>query len=254
VITNLAIPTRTTFLDISSKISGGCPVMSVDYLGWPFIRVTRPPLLLRLLHHQRNASGPTGSLYLFAGNSKRRRRASEQILIDQLDEAGNHNAGDLHFGPDAYLYVSLGDEGNGDDSLNNSQRLDKDFFSGILRIDVDKRPGNLAPNVHPSSSATTASPSTILSSCHQFEWSHSQSCLRPDRILGHRLRNPWRTSFDPMTGRTLCGRCRPECAEEVDVIVKGGNYGWNYVKGKFQRPGSGAPPASFSAIESHSRL
>ena len=72
------------------------------------------------------------------------------ILIDQYDQSFIHNAGDLHFGQDGYLYVSLGDEGPGYDNNRNSQRIDKDFFSGILRIDVDNRPGNLLPNPHPA--------------------------------------------------------------------------------------------------------
>src|SRR5262249_2630692 len=76
--------------------------------------------------------------------------SSEQVLISQYDQAPNHNAGDLDFGLDGYLYASLGDEGGGNDSYNNSQRIDKDFFSGILRLDVDQRVGSRQPNPHPS--------------------------------------------------------------------------------------------------------
>ena len=76
---------------------------------------------------------------------------SEVLLITQLDEdVDHHNAGDLHFGPDGYLYVSLGDEGGADGDYGNTQRIDKDFFSGILRIDVDQRAGSLPSNPHPA--------------------------------------------------------------------------------------------------------
>jgi glucose/arabinose dehydrogenase len=76
--------------------------------------------------------------------------ASEFILMEQLDRAGFHPGGDLHFGPDGYLYISLGDEGFYNDSLANAQRIDLNFYSAIARIDVDKRPGSLEPNLHPA--------------------------------------------------------------------------------------------------------
>src|SRR5688572_20178650 len=81
--------------------------------------------------------------------------ATEVPLISQFDEAGNHNGGDIHFGPDGYLYVALGDEGGANDQYNNSQRIDKDFFAGILRIDVDQRADNIQPNPHPAVHAST---------------------------------------------------------------------------------------------------
>ena len=77
--------------------------------------------------------------------------SSETIFINQRDDAGNHNGGDLHFGPDGFLYVALGDEGAANDSLNNSQKIDADFFAGILRIDVDQRPEKLGAQSSPGS-------------------------------------------------------------------------------------------------------
>jgi glucose/arabinose dehydrogenase len=65
---------------------------------------------------------------------------TQQILFSVVDEAFNHNGGDLHFGPDGYLYIGMGDEGDQYNFRQNSQRIDKDFYSGLLRIDVDKGP------------------------------------------------------------------------------------------------------------------
>jgi len=76
--------------------------------------------------------------------------ASEVDLIEQLDQAPNHQGSSLHFGPDGYLYISLGDEGGQNDQYENGQNISKNFFSGILRIDVDRKPGGLEPNPHPS--------------------------------------------------------------------------------------------------------
>jgi len=84
------------------------------------------------------------------GNPNAADTNSELILINQLDEAQNHNGGDMHFGQDGYLYISVGDEGDANDTLNNSQTIIKDLFSGILRIDVDKKAGNVAPTAHPA--------------------------------------------------------------------------------------------------------
>src|SRR5688572_5233720 len=81
--------------------------------------------------------------------------ATEVPLISQFDQAGNHNGGDIHFGPDGYLYVALGDEGGSNDQYANSQRIDKDFFAGLLRIDVDQRADNIQPNAHPAVHAGT---------------------------------------------------------------------------------------------------
>ena len=73
---------------------------------------------------------------------------SELPLLSQWDQQWNHNGGDLHFGSDGYLYVSLGDECGSNDQFNNSRFIDRDFYSAIMRIDVDRALGSLEPNDH----------------------------------------------------------------------------------------------------------
>lgn len=170
---------------------------------------------------------------------------SEQMLIVQDDEANNHNGGELLFGPDGYLYLSLGDEGGGKDKYENSQRLDKDFFSAILRLDVDRRPGNLAPNPHPAVRAGTYS--VPRDNPFVGVTTFNGRPVDPTRVhtefwaVG--LRNPWRMSFDPATGRLWCADIGQGLHEEVDLIVRGGNYGWNYREAAFPFAGPPPPPA-----------
>ena len=160
VITDLRSPARTVFLDIANRVrfSGEQGLLGlafhpgyltnryfyVFYTGNTNGNQTADSNTARHDHLSRFEISPTNPN---AGVAN-----SELILIRQQDEASNHNAGDLHFGADGYLYVSLGDEGGGNDNLNNSQTITKDFFAGMIRIDVDNRPGSLMPNPHPANS------------------------------------------------------------------------------------------------------
>ena len=180
----------------------------------------------------------------------------EDVLLEQIDDAGNHNGGDLHFGPDGYLYISVGDEGGQGDTWLNSHRIDKDFFSAILRIDVDKKPGSLDPAPHPNPADYPTNPPA---DAVQRDPGIARYSIPPDNpFVGATtfnglpvaagyvrsefwavgLRNPWRISFD---GNDLwCGDVGGSKREEVNRIVKGKNYGWVYREGL----GTGAPTAS----------
>ena len=175
--------------------------------------------------------------------------ASEDLLIAQADEAPNHNGGELLFGRDGYLYLSLGDEGAANDHFQNSQRIEKDLFSGILRLDVDQRKGNLTPNAHPSVRPGTYS----IPADNPFVGvkTFNGAPVGPARVhtefwaVG--LRNPWRMSFDSATGWLWCADVGQDLHEEVDIIVRGGNYGWNFREGNF--PFRGTPPAGAKFVE-----
>ncbi len=160
---------------------------------------------------------------------------SEQVLIAQPDQAGNHNGGELLFGLDGYLYVSLGDEGGADDRYRNSQRIDKDFFSGILRLDVDQKPGSLPPSPHLASrTGTYAIPAdNPWVGATTFNGAPVDAAKVRSEFWAVGLRNPWRMSFDSATGQLWCGDVGQGLHEEVDIIVRGGNYGWNVREGAF---------------------
>ena len=176
--------------------------------------------------------------------------ATEVPMISQFDEADNHNGGDMHFGSDGYLYISLGDEGGANDQYNNSQRIDKDFFSGLLRIDVDQLPGNLTPHAHPSVHAGTykiPADNPFVGATTFNGLAVTPANVRTE-LWAVGLRNPWRFSFDGPTGRLLLGDVGQGAREEIDLITKGGNYGWNYREGTIAGP-KGGPPAGAVFIE-----
>ncbi len=231
--------------------------------------------LLGLVFHPNHATNR--NLYLFYSVTKddiRRQRVSlfrtrannpnvinpnsEMILIEQVDRAGIHNGGDMHFGPDGYLYISLGDEGQGNDGYDNSQTITKNFFSGMLRIDVDKLSINIEPTPHPSVptdngiarySIPRTNPFVHTSLLGPWDGTYngvavSQTDVRRE-FFATGLRNPWRFSIDPTNGEIWCGDVGQTTNEEVNLIVNGGNYGWAFREGFQDGPKSAQTPATF---------
>lgn len=183
-----------------------------------------------------------------AGDPNAADTASETILIEQLDEAGNHNGGCIQFGPDGYLYISVGDEGNQNDSFQNGQKIDKDFFSAVMRIDVDKKPANLVPHSHASIPAGT--PNYSIPADNPFvhttdggTWNGTFNGTAIADLSKVRsefwavgFRNPWRFSFDSATGELWLGDVGQDSWEEIDIVTKGGNYGWSSREAKHAGP------------------
>jgi glucose/arabinose dehydrogenase len=146
----------------------------------------------------------------------------EVLFVDQ--PFSNHNGGDLVFGPDGYLYVGLGDGGSGGDPYDNGQSLST-LLGKMLRI--DPRPsGDLPYGIPPDNPFL------------------SRSDARPE-IWAYGLRNPWRYSFDRLTGDLWIGDVGQSSWEEVDVQPAGSgggeNYGWNRMEGSHPY-GDAAPP------------
>ncbi|MDB6038759.1 MAG: hypothetical protein JWM99_2600 [Verrucomicrobiales bacterium] len=250
VTTNFGVSTASVFLDITAKVTSGGELGLLSMAFHPGYATNGYFYLFYTLND--GVNGLSDRLARFKVSDADPNKAdpsSEVTLITQKDDYSNHNGGDLHFGPDGYLYISLGDEGDQNDTGNNSQRIDKDFFSGILRIDVGKKSTSLPPNQHPSSSTNYAVPSdNPFVGATQFNGLAVDPSKVRTEFWAVGLRNPWRFSFDSRTGTLYCGDVGQNTREEVDVIVKGGNYGWAFREASIAGPKNGQAPAGFVSI------
>ena len=135
--------------------------------------------------------------------------ASEVIIREVSQPYSNHNGGQIMFGPDGYLYIGFGDGGSAGDPKGNGQDTNT-LLGAILRIDVGD--GS-------SGSYTIPADNPFVSSGGLPE------------IFAYGLRNPWRWSFDSATGQLWAGDVGQGDYEEIDIITKGANYGWNTMEG-----------------------
>lgn len=140
---------------------------------------------------------------------------SEEKLMRFDQPFGNHNGGTICFGPDRMLYVAVGDGGAANDPYKHGQNLET-LLGTVLRIDVRGKheKGYSVPEDNPFVDKGKAR----------------------GEIFAYGLRNPWRISFDKETGELWCGDVGQNRYEEVDRLVKGGNYGWNHMEGKHPFP------------------
>lgn len=132
---------------------------------------------------------------------------SEERLLTFDRPFWNHNGGTLAFGPDGFLYVVVGDGGSGGDPYGNAQNLDT-LLGKVLRLDVDRRSEGrpyAIPADNPFVGRQAACP----------------------EIWCYGLRNPWRMAFDRRTGRLWLADVGQNLYEEINILEKGRNYGWN---------------------------
>jgi len=136
---------------------------------------------------------------------------SEVIIMEVEQPFSNHNGGQLAFGPEGYLYIGLGDGGSAGDPQGNGQNLGT-LLGSILRIDV---------------SELSAPRDYDIPADNPFVGTEGARA----EIWAIGLRNPWRFSFDLETGLLWVGDVGQGSWEEIDIITKGANYGWNIMEG-----------------------
>jgi glucose/arabinose dehydrogenase len=153
---------------------------------------------------------------------------SEQIILSVAQPFANHNGGRLQFGPDGMLYLGLGDGGGAGDPQNNSQNGGT-LLGKLIRIDVDPANGTYAiPPGNPFA---------------------SNGSIR-DEIWALGLRNPWKISFDPVSGDLYIADVGQRQIEEVSFQAAGAgggqNYGWNIMEGSQCYGGGGCNQAGLT--------
>lgn len=201
---------RQLFLDLSEKVtwdanSGGYTERGL--LGLAFAPDYAESGLFYVNYTDRNGASVLARYRVSADNPDAADINSAEILFTVPQPFPNHNGGHLAFGPDGYLYVSLGDGGSANDPLGAGQNIEL-LLGKILRLDVSQPGAYSIPADNPFVGAAGL-----------------------DKIWAYGLRNVWRFSFDRATGDLYLGDVGQNQYEEINFEPAGSgggfNYGWN---------------------------
>ncbi|HWF03195.1 MAG TPA: PQQ-dependent sugar dehydrogenase [Candidatus Angelobacter sp.] len=200
------------FLDISSKVMAQDEMGLLGVIFHPGFATNRK----FYVNYTRNNAGQFQSVIAeyqaSAANANFSDPATERILltVDQVSNFTNHKAGQLAFGADGFLYFGLGDGGGGGDPFGHGQNT-QILLGKLMRIDVN--------STSPGKQYAIPADNPFVSGGGLPE------------IYAYGFRNPWRFSFDSSTSRLFMADVGQDMFEEIDIVQKGGNYGWNTMEG-----------------------
>jgi glucose/arabinose dehydrogenase len=207
---NAGVTQKKVFLDIQDRASAGSGETGLLGLafhpaypdsGYFYVDYTADgPLRTVVARYNVSDANPDSAVY-----------DSELILLEVDQPYSNHNGGQIAFGPEGFLHIAMGDGGLGGDPLGNGQNL-QTLLGALLRIDVD---------------TTTVTANYGIPSDNPF--AGNMEGYR-EEIYAYGLRNPWRFSFDRVTGGLWLADVGQADYEEINVIENGGNYGWDIME------------------------
>jgi len=207
---NESVNAASIFLNISNRVTSGG---ELGLLGLAFPPKFNESGFFYVYYTTDNPLRSVVSRFSVSQTDKNQADVNSEKVLLQVDQPfPNHNGGQISFGPDGYLYVGLGDGGGTGDPVGNGQNRST-LLGKILRIDVNSASGSLnysIPRDNP-----------FVGNNQGFR----------EEIYAYGLRNPWRFSFDSVTGRLWAGDVGQDRIEEIDIVKSGGNYGWNIMEG-----------------------
>jgi glucose/arabinose dehydrogenase len=202
----------TVFLDIATKIVSGGERGLLGLAFHPQFSTNRR----FFVDYTRQQDGATViAEYHASASNPNVADGGETALLVIAQPFANHNGGMIEFGPDQFLYIGMGDGGSANDPASRAQSI-FDLLGKILRIDVDHANGNVpysSPADNPFFGATGL-----------------------DEIFALGFRNPWRFSFDRTMGQLYVADVGQGAWEEIDIVTRGGNYGWRVAEGNHCNP------------------
>ena len=214
----------TPFLDISAKV--GSRYTEQGLLGLAFHSNYARTGLFYVNYTDGNGNTVIARFHVSASDPDLADPASEKDILRVDQPYNNHNGGGLAFGPDGYLYIGLGDGGSEGDPLLTGQNL-RTLLGKMLRIDVDHGTPYAIPAGNP----------------------FAKGGGLPE-IWAYGLRNPWRFSFDCLTGDLYIADVGQDAWEEIDFVpagMPGGmNFGWSYYEGMHPLKGQPSANATFT--------
>ena len=215
-----SVASAQTFIDITSRVTSGGeagllgmafhPGFPADPRVYLSYTSTGSSLVSRISEFRTRDGGATLD------------PASEVMLLSIAQPASNHNGGNIAFGPDGFLYIGFGDGGSGGDpwgAIGNGQNL-QTLLGKLLRIDIGGSTGAVPyriPAGNPYAGNALCNTGTGTQNCPE--------------IYAYGLRNPWRWSFDRVSGELWLADVGQNTTEEIDRITAGGNYGWRCFEG-----------------------